>query len=684
MSKFLKLVKIYGFRETNARTRFYVNQQFKLVENETPKTELKLSSLMIPNKDWLGKDELQELRKIRYKHSCDALCNSNKDIIVSLVIATIGRSSLFVQAVTSAVASLETSNLKYEVLISIDANSNPEELKRIHEDIEKLKMNCLQIFSTKLSGFGDQINFLARSAKGEELLILNDDAILEKKTVTKLYSARRTNLHGILSPVILDLDGIIQEAGGFINTLGETEWILRGYPKRYLENLKYFPVAIISAVCWLISKNEFQELGGFTGFGKFPYFEDTKFIFDGERKIECHLISDALVYHKISESSSSEYKKLIVDKIVKPQFKEWWLAKKKNNKKLTIVAFYLPQFYETPYNNEWWGTGYTEWTAIANSKEILKDKQSKITPSELGFYDLSDPTILLKQSKLASEYGINVFAVMTYWFNGKQLLEKPLQNFLTQNYDTKFVLYWANEPWTRRWDGLQDEVLMNQHHTIEDSIQFIEAHREYFLHKNYGKIKNKPVLFIYRRDLFSNTREHLEAMRQTAAKIGIGEMFICVLESFNESMERNDPTILGFDAAVEYPPHGSFPNVAINENLNFLGRVHNFEDVITHYAARPFPNYPVIKGVTTGFDNTPRLGSKSTIFVNSNLENFYKWLRSSAKISLIFGDKTDNWLAINAWNEWSESASLEPSLQFGRNYLETVRFVKENLEGTWE
>jgi hypothetical protein len=172
-------------------------------------------------------------------------------------------------------------------------------------------------------------------------------------------------------------------------------------------------------------------------------------------------------------------------------------------------------------------------------------------------------------------------------------------------------------------------------------------------------------------------------MRLAARQIGVGEIFICVLESFNESMVRNDPTLLGFDAAVEYPPHGFFREIRTDRTSAFSGRVHDFNDLVDHYGTRTLPSYPLIKGVTMGFDNTPRLGFKSTIFVNSSLNIFYKWLRSSAKISLSFGNETDNWIAINAWNEWSESASLEPSLQFGRNYLEAVRYVKENLEGVW-
>jgi hypothetical protein len=345
------------------------------------------------------------------------------------------------------------------------------------------------------------------------------------------------------------------------------------------------------------------------------------------------------------------------------------------------MALYLPQFYANKYNDLWWGVGYTEWAALASWEQQIKEQPQRLVPSELGFYNLIDKNVLERQSTLASKYGVDAFAVMTYWFNGTKLLDKPLENFLTANLHTEFCLFWANESWSRKWDGREEELLIKQSHDIEDSRAFINAHREYLAHPKYVHIQDKKVIYIYRRELYTNTKANLEAMRAEAFRLGLGELFFVAFESFEQSHKREDPIELGFDAAAEYPPHGKFPRVN-HSNFNgkaFTGQSHDYMDVANFYLGRKLPAYPLIRGVMVGFDNTSRLKSKSIIFQNSNYSNFESWFRRASKNSICFGSSTDNWVIINSWNEWSESAALEPSIASGRNYLAAIKIVKDSV-----
>ena len=122
--------------------------------------------------------------------------------------------------------------------------------------------------------------------------------------------------------------------------------------------------------------------------------------------------------------------------------------------KCAVVALYLPQFHEIPENNEWWGKGFTEWTNVKKAVPVFKNHIQPRVPLNENYYDLSDSKVLIQHMKLAKEFGIDGFCFYHYWFGGKKLLEKPVENLLHEKkIPLDFMLCWANEPWTRTWDG---------------------------------------------------------------------------------------------------------------------------------------------------------------------------------------------------------------------------------------
>src|SRR5690606_25983053 len=223
---------------------------------------------------------------------------------------------------------------------------------------------------------------------------------------------------------------------------------------------------------------------------------------------------------------------------------------------LKPIAIYLPQFHTIPENDEWWGKGFTEWTNVKKAKSYFPGHYQPHEPMDDDYYDLSDNSVIEKQADLARQYGIEGFCFYHYWFSGHLLLEKPLENMLRSSApDMPFCLCWANENWTRTWDGQEKHVLIEQHYSTEDDQKHIQYLMPFFKDDRYIKIDNKPVFLMYRTELHPNIQEAVRIWREEAKKAGFDDLYLIRVENHVKGMP---PEEHGFDAAMEFAPDSNF------------------------------------------------------------------------------------------------------------------------------
>jgi glycosyltransferase involved in cell wall biosynthesis len=339
-----------------------------------------------------------------------------------------------------------------------------------------------------------------------------------------------------------------------------------------------------------------------------------------------------------------------------------------------LIAFYLPQFHPIPENDENWGKGFTEWTSVTQARPNFVGHDQPQLPADLGFYDLRLPEIMEQQAALARQYGVHGFCYYYYWFNGQRVLERPIEQMLRSGRpDFPFCLCWANENWSRRWDGSADELLIAQDYSGAGE-RFIRDVLPYFKDRRYIRSNGAPMLLVYRADQLPDPIRTVHRWREACRTEGIGEIHLCAVQSFG----LNDPRQYGFDAAVEFPPHipkralidpELFPGIA----ADFEGYLEDYPAIVEHQLARLWPDYTWYRGVMPAWDNTARRGTRAHILVRSSPELYERWLRTLVEQTLRMARFQDPILFVNAWNEWAEGAYLEPDRRLGHARLEATR-----------
>lgn len=354
-------------------------------------------------------------------------------------------------------------------------------------------------------------------------------------------------------------------------------------------------------------------------------------------------------------------------------------------KKVRLIAIYLPQFHPVSENDGWWGKGFTEWTNVTKAKPLFKGHYQPHLPSDLGFYDLRIPEVREQQAEMAKSSEIYGFCYYHYWFNGRRILEKPLEEVLnTGKPDLPFMICWANENWTRAWDGGEKEILLEQKYSEEDDKKHIEYLIKYvFSDPRYIRVNNKPVFCIYRSTLFPDMQKTINVWRSEAAKHGM-ELYLCRMETFSSA--GSNYLSQGFDAAIDFQPSSKSMEMfqkqrhlklLFSKVLNrLLDRPRitkiNYKKYVDYMCSYPSASYKQFPSVIPMWDNTSRRKTGILAMFNSSPTYYKHWLTNTIKRFSPFSEE-ENFVFINAWNEWAEGNHLEPDQKWGSSYLKATK-----------
>jgi lipopolysaccharide biosynthesis protein len=371
-------------------------------------------------------------------------------------------------------------------------------------------------------------------------------------------------------------------------------------------------------------------------------------------------------------------------------------------RKVRLIAFYLPQFHPIPENDEWWGKGFTDWTNVAKSKPRFRGHHQPRIPADLGFYDLRFEETRVAQAELAAQYGISGFCYYHYWFNGKMLLERPFNEVLcsgTPNFP--FCLCWANENWSRRWDGRDQELLIEQKYDKYNCNQHIKWLSKAFSDERYIKIKGKPLFLIYNPSHIPDIDHKITQWRKAINKRGFPGIYLCSVMSFQNNLSPAEARSLGFDALVEFHPNPQ--SQGRTKTLNFLkyiipriinaglkySRLDHFIPWLSVHLVYSYKNLVrnamtitaediIFPCVTPCWDNSARKRVNAVIIQNNDAKLYGKWLAHA--LNRVKDNESDEQIVfINAWNEWAEGCYLEPDLVNGRRFLEVTKKVLDNF-----
>jgi GT2 family glycosyltransferase/SAM-dependent methyltransferase len=600
------------------------------------------------------------------------------DPLVSIVIPVYNNPRYTIECLSSVCS--YTDGTSFEIIIVDDGSS--EETGEILSRIE----NIVYLKNTKNHGFLRTCNRGAQAARGMYLMFLNNDVQVTDGWLTEMVKTFNEHPNiGAVGPKMLYPDGRLQEAGARVNRDISAQLIGVGDDPSLPRYNNIRDVDYCSGACLLVETKIFHELRGFDDDLAPAYCEDSDLCFRlHNRGLRVVYNPNAVIIHHLSVTSDSINETYKQTCVVRNQQKlaEKWQDYIDQLNDVKLIAFYLPQFHPIPENDRWWGKGFTEWSNVAKARPNYAGQYQPRLPADLGFYDLRVEEVMEQQAELAKRYGIYGFCYFYYWFGGKRLLEMPLERlFKTGKPDIPFCLSWANENWTRRWDGMEHDVLIGQDHSDDDDIAVIKDLMRFFQLSNYIRINGKPLLLVYRIGLFPDIKRTVGIWREVCREEGIGEIYLAMVESFEYAVVLGTPSEYGFDASVEYPPHGmaaltKLPGPLLNHD--YIGSVNDYREVVMKYLERPIPGYKRFRGVMPSWDNTARRQNRSGIFAYASPGAYQAWLEGVIKQTREqnFGD--ERIVFVNAWNEWAEGAHLEPDRRFGHSYLEATRNAKEN------
>ena len=564
--------------------------------------------------------------------------------------------------------------LAFEVVVADDCSTDPA--------VGRLASlpNLVYLRQPANIGFLRNCNEAFARCRGEYVLLLNNDAQVLPGAIDRLVAALDAD-PGVaaVGPKILYPNGRLQEAGCFLRPNGESGMVglfadpdEGGY--QYDRDVAYCSGAALMFRRALAGDTLFDETY------RPAYCEDAdlclRFIAAGHR---VRYVSGAVVVHHLSVSTNRESvgRKLRTISRNQQVLAERWGPLLRKLDAVRVLAFYLPQFHPTPENDLWWGAGFTEWSNVVKGRPSYQGHYQPHLPTDLGYYDLRTPDALRRQALLARRYGIEGFCVYYYNFGSRRVLFRPIETVLA-NPDIPFhwCLCWANENWTKHWDGGEREILLRQSYDDATLAAIIGDAVSQAADPRYLRVNGKPLFLVYRPLLVPDPPGFAAQCREAFAKAGFPGVHLVYVESMEAVDRKVSPADLGFDACVEFPPHGRAVPAETSADIvkdGWSGYRYDYPATVMAFLERssvPYTRYPA---VFPSWDNTARQPLRGTSFDGASPEAFRVYVEEQIEEARRFLVGDERLLFVNAWNEWAEGAHLEPDAFHGHRWLEALR-----------
>jgi len=341
---------------------------------------------------------------------------------------------------------------------------------------------------------------------------------------------------------------------------------------------------------------------------------------------------------------------------------------------MEVIAHYLPQFHPIPENDEWWGNGFTEWTNVTKARPLFPGHVQPLLPADLGFYDLRVPESREAQAEIASRFGVTGFCYWHYWFGGRMLLERPLDEVVASGSPRfPFCIAWANQTWSGIWHGAPDRTLIEQTYPgPEDEARHFAYLRRAFEDDRYIRLAGRPVFFIYKPGDLPDPARFVERWQKMASDAGLGGLYLVAALGESEYPTHVED---GFDAAVYYQfPFGEDRASVVRQRLQARGLMRG-PKWVPYADAFPEPpadiRGPVFPCVYPNWDNTARSGRGGVVITRSTPEKFGTHVRRALELAAAL-PADQQLLMIKSWNEWAEGNYLEPDRETGHARLEAL------------
>jgi GT2 family glycosyltransferase len=562
----------------------------------------------------------------------------------------------------------------FEVLLADDGSTDPE--MRLLAGVPNLRV----LRQPENVGFIGNCNLAYAACRGEFVLLLNNDAQVQPGAIDRMVAALDADATlAAVGPKIIYPNGRLQEAGCFLRPNGESGMVgLFGDPA----DASYCydrDVAYCSGAALMVRRSHAGETLFDEAFRP-AYCEDADLCLRlqaaGHRVRYLH---GAVVVHHLSVSSNrqSTARRLRMVTTNQQKLVERWGELIGRMDRVRVLAFHLPQFHTTPENDLWWGAGFTEWTNVARARPSYAGHYQPHLPADLGYYDLRTADALRRQAELAARYGIEGFCVYYYNFGSRQVLSQPIEVVRAHpEIPFRWCLCWANENWTKHWDGGTREILLEQRYDAATLEKIIADAVEQAADPRYIRVNDRPLFLVYRPLQLPDAPGFAANCRAAFVRAGFAGVHLVYVESMEAVDRKLRPADFGFDACVEFPPHGravASRNSAEIIKDDWVGYRYDYPETVLAFIRREPISYPRYPAVFPSWDNTPRQRLRGTSFDAASPEVFRCYVEEKIEEIRQFHMGDERLLFVNAWNEWAEGTHLEPDTGFGHRWLEALR-----------